>query len=49
MQVYDLREYRPGPVLQKIYANLAAAIQKGDKTAPVVRRWHLLLFSLLYT
>ena len=37
-QVYDLREYRPGPVLQKIYANLAAAIENGDKMAALVRR-----------
>lgn len=36
-QVYDLREYRPGPVLQKIYSNVSAAIRNGDKTAPVVR------------
>ena len=38
LQVYDLREFRPGPVLQRIYANLAAAIEKGDKVAAVVRR-----------
>lgn len=38
LQVYDLREYRPGPVLQKIYANLAAAVENGDRAAPVVRR-----------
>ncbi|DBA81590.1 hypothetical protein WJX77_006239 [Trebouxia sp. C0004] len=36
-QVYDLREFSPGPVLQKIYANLAAAIENGDKMASVVR------------
>jgi len=38
VQVYDLREFRPGPVLQKIYANLAAAIENGDEMASVVRR-----------
>lgn len=36
--MYDLREYRPGPVLQKIYANLAAAVRNGDRAAHVVRR-----------
>jgi len=39
VQVYDLREFRPGPVLQKIYANLASAIEKGDKMASIVRRY----------
>lgn len=42
MQVYDLREYRPGPVLQKIYANLAVAIQMGDRSASIVRRYERL-------
>lgn len=43
LQVYDLREYRPGPVLQRIYANLASAVQAGDRAAAVVRRYESLL------
>ena len=39
LQVYDLREYNPGPVLQRIYANLTSAIQAGDRAAAVVRRY----------
>ena len=55
-QVYDLNEYRPGPVLQRIYANLTATAQQGDTQANIVRRsalivaakcaWHLSVLVL---
>ena len=42
-QVYDLNEYRPGPVLQRIYANLTASAQQGDTQADIVRRSALIV------
>ncbi|CAL8467982.1 g7520 [Coccomyxa elongata] len=37
-QVYDLHEYRPGPVLRRIWKNLEAQEAAGDTWAPIVRR-----------
>lgn len=36
-QVFDLQEYRPGPVLKRIWANLDAQEAAGDTWAPIVR------------
>ena len=38
MQVFDLQEYRPGPVLKHIWENLAKQEQAGDQIAPIIRR-----------
>ncbi len=37
-QVYDLQDHRPGPVLQRIWANLDAATAAGDPRADYYRR-----------
>ena len=38
LQVFDLQEYRPGPVLKKIWENFAEQERAGDKIAPIIRR-----------
>lgn len=37
-QVYDLQEYRPAPVLRRIWKNFEAQEKAGDTWAPIVRR-----------
>jgi len=37
-QVFDLNEYRPGPVLRQIWANFAEREEAGDRMAPIIRR-----------
>lgn len=37
LQVYDLQEYRPAPVLRKIWKNFEAQERNGDTWAPIVR------------
>lgn len=39
VQVYDLQEYRPAPVLRKIWKNFEAQERNGDTWAAIVRRW----------
>lgn len=39
VQVFDLQEYRPGPVLRRIWKNYEAKEREGDSWAPIVRRW----------
>lgn len=39
LQVYDLQEYRPAPVLKKIWKNFEAQERNGDTWAPIVRGW----------
>ena len=36
-QVFDLQEYRPGPVLKRIWKNFQAQQDAGDTWAPIVR------------
>ena len=36
-QVYDLQEYRPAPVLKKIWKNFEAQERNGDTWAGIVR------------
>ena len=38
LQVFDLQEYRPGPVLKHIWENFAKREQDGDQIAPIMRR-----------
>ena len=37
LQVYDLQEYRPAPVLRKIWKNFEVQERNGDTWAPIVR------------
>ena len=37
-QVFDLNEYRPGPVLRQIWANFREREEAGDPMARIVRR-----------
>ena len=41
VQVFDLQEYRPGPVLKKIWDNLKEREALGDQIAPIIARWTL--------
>lgn len=38
MQVFDLSEHRPGPVLKKIWENFEEQEKAGDQIAPILRR-----------
>ena len=38
VQVFDLQEYRPGPVLKKIWDNLKEREALGDQIAPIIAR-----------
>ena len=38
MQVFDLAEHRPGPVLEKVWQNLQHQIAKGDAAAEYMQR-----------
>lgn len=38
VQVYDLQQYRPAPVLRQIWANFAAQKRQGDPHAETVQR-----------
>lgn len=39
MQVFDLQEYRPGPVLKRIWENFQEQEEAGDLLAPIAKRY----------